>query len=207
MTSGYVYIIDPHIEIDSMPVVKIGMTTRSPHRRLKELQTSLPRKASLIRAVHFPDAKAAERSIHRSLDAYRVQGDGGVEFFFLDPSDAVKAVTQLAYQISSREAKTALDRELEKFSEQVSGGLTWKITKWCITVMFVGVFIYYTHYTESFASGFLAVIAAALGGVWFFVGLAAQFVGDAIVKFVWSREISSERERLLDKFPAAKDAA
>lgn len=44
MASGYVYIIDPHIQINGKTVVKIGMTTRNPHKRLKELQTSLPKR-------------------------------------------------------------------------------------------------------------------------------------------------------------------
>jgi hypothetical protein len=207
MASGYVYIIDPHIQINDKPVVKIGMTTRNPHRRLKELQTSLPHKASLIRAVRFPDAKAAERSLHKSLDTYRVRGGGGMEFFFLNPSEAVELVNKLAYQISAWEAKSALDRELERFSEQVSGGLSWRITKWSIASMFVGVFIFYTSQDGNFMSGFLAVLSAALFGVWFFVGLVAQLVGDAIVKRIWGEEIKTERDRLLQKFPAAKDAA
>lgn len=206
MASGYVYIIDPHIQINNQPVVKIGMTTRNSHKRLKELQTSLPHKASLVRAVRFPDAKAAESSLHRFLDRYLVRGDGGTECFFLNPSDAVDIVNKLAYQISVWEAKAALDRELEKFSERVSGGLTSRITKWSITIMFVGVFISYTAQEESITSGVLAVLFPALCGVWFFVALIVQFVGDAIVKRIWSEEIRAERERLLQKFPAARDA-
>jgi hypothetical protein len=206
MASGYVYIIDPHIHIDNRPVVKIGMTTRSPSKRLKELQTSLPQKASLVSAVRFPDAKTAERHLHQSLDTYRVRDDGGTEFFFLDPSEAVHIVTKLAYQISAQVAKAALERELEKFSEQISGGLSWRITKWSIGIMFVVIFIFYAAQGGSFASGFLAMLFAALCGAWFFVAMIAQFVGDAIVKRFWSDEIKIERDRLLKKFPAARDA-
>ena len=206
MASGYVYIIDPHIHINDKPVVKIGMTTRNPHKRLKELQTSLPHKASLVCAVRFPDAKAAERSLHKSLEIYRVRDGGGMEFFFLNPYHAVQIVNKLAYEVSAWEAKAALDRELENFSEQVSGGLTWKITKWSVAAMFVGVFIFYANQEESFSAGFLAILFA-LCGAWFFVGLAAQLVGNAIVRRIWSEEIKAERDRLLQKFPAAKDAA
>jgi T5orf172 domain len=206
MASGYVYIIDPHIQMNGKPVVKIGMTTRNPHRRLKELQTSLPHKASLVRAVRFPDGKAAERSLHKSLDTYRVRSGGGMEFFFLNSSEAVQIVNKLAYQISAWEAKAALDRELGRFSEQVSGDLSLKITKWSIAAMFVGVFAFFTIQEGNFTSGFLAVLFAALCGIWLFVGLAAHFVGDAIVRGIWGEEIKAERDRLLQKFPAAKDA-
>jgi hypothetical protein len=53
---------------------------------------------------------------------------------------------------------------------------------------------------------FLAVLFMALSGVWPFVGIAAHFVGDVIVKRIWGEEIKAERDRLLQKFPAAKDA-
>ena len=155
MTSGYVYVIDPHIQINGKPVVKIGMTTRNPHKRLRELQTALPHKASLVRAVQFPNAEAAERSLHKSLNTYRVQGGGGMEFFFLNPSDAVQIVNKLAYQVSAWEAKAALDRELERFSEQISGGLASRIGKWSIAAVFVGIFVFFTSEEGNFTSAFL----------------------------------------------------
>ena len=72
--------------------------------------------------------------------------------------------------------------------------------------MFVGVFAFFTIQEGNFTSGFLAVLFAALCGIWLFVGLAAHFVGDAIVRGIWGEEIKAERDRLLQKFPAAKDA-
>ena len=42
MSAGYIYVIDPHLKIEGRPIVKIGLTTRSPSKRVRELQTSLP---------------------------------------------------------------------------------------------------------------------------------------------------------------------
>jgi T5orf172 domain len=62
MSRGYVYVIDPHLGVEGRPVVKIGYTTQSPHRRLRELQTALPQRASLAAAVEFPNVEWAERT-------------------------------------------------------------------------------------------------------------------------------------------------
>ncbi len=126
MSRGYVYVIDPHLGVEGRPVVKIGYTTRSPNRRLRELQTALPQRASLAAAVEFPNVEWAEKELHLALSHLSVRANGGTEFFFLTSKEATEHVYQLAYQVSVAEAKRAMEKDLEQFTEKISGGLAKK---------------------------------------------------------------------------------
>ena len=86
--SGYVYILTN----DAMPgQLKIGMTTREPDQRARELSRSSGVALSFVVAFAeaVPDAEAAEKLIHKRLDKFRTNRRR--EFFELPLKDARKA--------------------------------------------------------------------------------------------------------------------
>jgi hypothetical protein len=203
MSSGYIYVIDPHIQIRGRCVVKIGFTTRSPTKRLQELQTSLPQRASLVHFAQFPNAKWAEKRLHEALAKFKVKSGGGTEFFFLSSKEAIVIVNQLAYQISTYEATRALDRDLEVFQEKISNRLKKKFEGWSALTAVAALLTISLFYrrSETVALLFVAWFPAAM-----LFGMIGAWIGRLIVNTVWKEQIASERERLLEKYPAAKRA-
>jgi hypothetical protein len=81
---GFIYFL----RNPSMPgLIKIGMTTKNPRERMRDLSraTACPQPFELIAFFDVTDAVYAEREIHRELDGYRVNENR--EFF--NPSYAV----------------------------------------------------------------------------------------------------------------------
>ena len=203
MGAGYVYVIDPRVEINGHRVVKIGRTTRSPQKRLKELQTAFPHKIVLVHCAQFPNVAAAEKYLHAKLDQFRVKDGGGSEFFSLTPSEAVALIDTLAHQTSAYEAKRALERELDDLLERVSGNLPIKLVKVALLATFVICLIYYATQYDTIGMTLLASAGAWLM-VAFFVGMAASLIGHALAKFIWREDIKAERTRLVvERYPAA----
>jgi hypothetical protein len=203
MSRGYVYVIDPHLGVEGRPVVKIGYTTRSPHRRLRELQTALPQRASLAAAVEFPNAEWAEKRLHLALAHLSVRANGGTEFFFLTSKEATELVYQLAYQVSVAEAKRAMEKDLEQFAEKISGGLAKRIAGWFALAGLVTPMLW-----SMMAGGDIGrIVANGLSGLWLALisGMVGYFVGEKIVKRRWTEDIAMERNRLLEKYPAARE--
>jgi len=210
LSKGYIYIIDPHMQVGGRSVLKIGLTTRSPHRRLKELQTSIPHRMSLIHAAEFPNVEWAERHLHQSLSNRNVRADGGKEFFFLNQNDAVEIVNVLAYQVSEVEAKRALDRDLNKFIEKISSHLSRRVSgRLALAAFIVIVVLIVANSGNTRGMGeflFLivfSVLGPALMGALIFGGIGMG-IGDFIAKRKWKNEIALERQRLLEVYPAAK---
>jgi len=73
---GYLYII--HAEGSNK--YKIGITSRDPNQRLKELQTASPSELSIKKLYNFRDPIAMEKFIHDRLDRFKTVG----EWFELD---------------------------------------------------------------------------------------------------------------------------
>lgn len=203
MTKGYIYVIDPHINVQGRPVVKIGHTTRSPSRRLKEIQTALPHRASLIHVSEFPDVKWAEKSLHQFLSKRNVRAQGGKEFFFLNSKEAIEIVNTLAYQVSASEAKRALDHDLDSFIDKVSNNLPGRIAGICALVIFSGIIALMAKEI----SLILLLFAFVAVGPAIFGGVAGLGIGKSIAQKIWKEQIASERARLLEKYPAANAAA
>ena len=89
--SGFVYVmINPSIE----GMVKIGMTTRDPNERVKELSapTGVPTPFILVYYKQFSDCHLAEEVIHKRLKdrGYRVNDNR--EFFKMSPTDAIRVI-------------------------------------------------------------------------------------------------------------------
>ena len=89
---GYVYAMDnpcfrtmPSNDLSSgLVAIKIGMTTKDPVQRAKELSnTSVPTPFEVVWAVYVADEKRAEYFLHQSLSPHRVTESR--EFFWMNP--------------------------------------------------------------------------------------------------------------------------
>lgn len=89
---GYVYVLaNPSYRRN---VVKIGMTTRDPEERARELSqsTGVPQPFVVAFKARVPDCREAERRIHDQLMENRVNSSR--EFFEIDVQKAVSVVKQ-----------------------------------------------------------------------------------------------------------------
>jgi hypothetical protein len=87
MSHGYIYVLrNPHYDAY---LVKIGLTTRMPDVRAKELyigSSGVPTPFEIATAYSVGDCKLAEKQTHKRLAAYRINGRR--EFFRTSPSVA-----------------------------------------------------------------------------------------------------------------------
>jgi T5orf172 domain-containing protein len=76
--------------------LKVGMTTRDPSERAKELSQTSGLPTAFIVAYQEPvsDCRAAEREVHRRLSEFRVKDDR--EFFRMDLREAITVVSDVA---------------------------------------------------------------------------------------------------------------
>lgn len=91
MPSGYIYVLQN--KSYGRFVVKIGLTTREPDVRAKELyvgSTGVPEHFDVGFACLVEDCEAAEKAIHSRLRAYRINGRR--EFFLISPAVARRVV-------------------------------------------------------------------------------------------------------------------
>jgi hypothetical protein len=85
VSQGYVYIMSD----DTHSYLKIGMTTRTPEMRAKELNsTGMPGNLVVIDSIFVENCEAVEEALHHGLSKYRVKKNR--EFFDL-PSDVACA--------------------------------------------------------------------------------------------------------------------
>jgi hypothetical protein len=97
---GYIYVlINPAME----GLVKIGMTTRNPENRVKELSsaTGIPNKFILIYQQRVDDCASCEKAIHNLLEAkgYRVSNQR--EFFNITTTAAIDVVSRACRDFSN----------------------------------------------------------------------------------------------------------
>lgn len=168
---GFVYILSN----ESMPdLVKIGMTTRSPEKRAKEISsvTGVPIPYVVAYQERVVDCHLAEREIHRRLDYCRVNRDR--EFFEISIPDAKKVVQEVARECgripfywpfgqSNRPIPIVYRRRtgdnMQGAAESGDGGLFDYF--WAIYV-FVFVFLRYMLATARKGMAFLASIVSAV---------------------------------------------
>jgi len=96
MNRGFLYILNN----PSLPegFLKIGMTTRNPNQRAKELSTtSVAAAFQVAHSIKVIDCKKAEKVLHERLFEYRVNKKR--EFFKLPLQDAIAYVNETAYNI------------------------------------------------------------------------------------------------------------
>jgi hypothetical protein len=69
-SKGWVYVVKGQ---DSL--YKIGLTTRTPDKRLAEFTPKLPFKTELLLAIFSRDVYRLEKELHQKLDVFRVNGE------------------------------------------------------------------------------------------------------------------------------------
>lgn len=92
--SGYIYILSN----ESMSgALKIGMTTRTPELRAKELSavTSIPTPFTVVFSAVVPDCKRAEIDLHRLLEAKNYRVSDNREFFQIPLAEAILIASQV----------------------------------------------------------------------------------------------------------------
>ncbi|MBN9590550.1 MAG: hypothetical protein BGN85_09185 [Alphaproteobacteria bacterium 64-11] len=118
MSAGFVYIIRPRQQLAGDEVIKIGMTTRSIQRRVKELSTGSHAGFDVIYSIRADNARQLESLLHRKFERFRVQG-GGQEFFRLPASSVVCEIERIALEVSSDRARSERDKEFKSFKNQI----------------------------------------------------------------------------------------
>ena len=89
---GYVYVlVNPAFGLNK---VKIGLTTREPEERVRELSraTGVPEPFTLVYKAKVPDCREIERRVHERLSVSRINPNR--EFFGLEPHRAVAIVNR-----------------------------------------------------------------------------------------------------------------
>lgn len=96
MANGHVYIF---LNAAMPGMLKIGMTTRSPEERAREVSqgTGVATPFNVAYSEEVPDCAAAEALIHSRLERYRVHQRR--EFFHLDLRDAIRHVSEIASEV------------------------------------------------------------------------------------------------------------
>ena len=110
MAEGYIYILfNRAFQNDHY---KIGMTTKMPEERARELSTAtgVPRDFEVLYEQRATDCKRAERLLHSKLRQYRSAGNR--EFFQIPLKAAIKALEGVADEIG-RVEDTPTDRPAE----------------------------------------------------------------------------------------------
>ena len=103
-------------------------------------------------------------------------------------------------EVSGYEAKRALDRELENFRAKVSNRLETKIGRWFAILGIAGCLAVYNPHG---IGGYLSALARALIPA-LIIGAIGAGIGRLLVSIIWKEQIALERERLLEKYPAAR---
>ncbi|WP_454726294.1 MULTISPECIES: GIY-YIG nuclease family protein [Cupriavidus] len=91
MSTGYIYVLQN--KAYGANVIKIGLTSRTPDLRAREIYagaTGVPLPFDVASAYSVADCKRAEKLVHRLLKAYRLNNRR--EFFRVTPSVAVTVV-------------------------------------------------------------------------------------------------------------------
>lgn len=86
MKEGYVYLMVGFGENDEK--YKIGISTKNPEKRVKQLQTGSSDKIDLLRQYKSPFYKKIENFLHRKYNLYKCEG--GSEWFKLPDEEALK---------------------------------------------------------------------------------------------------------------------
>ena len=108
---GFIYIlINPALK----ELIKIGMTTRTPEERTKELssQTGIPTSFYVAYETEVSDCKRLEKIIHQKLDSFRYSQNG--EFFSIKLKNAIHFIEK---EVKNFETITYIVNSLEVFQD------------------------------------------------------------------------------------------
>ena len=108
---GFIYIlINPALK----ELIKIGMTTRTPEERAKELssQTGIPTSFYVAYETEVSDCKRLEKIIHQKLDSFRYSQNR--EFFSIKLKNAIHFIEK---EVKNFETVTYIVNSLDVFQD------------------------------------------------------------------------------------------
>jgi len=166
---GYIYIASTA----ALPgLVKIGFTTQSPEKRIKQFSTGSPKPFELEFATEVIDPRRIEGLVHKYLANSRVNDRR--EFFKVTPKEAHEAVRSVCEEVRYRE-------DLAIAQGKLNNQVVW----------FLRGLRFIPHFIRPIASRLglpLVILFFAFGTVveeiWFFEGVSG--IGETINKFEWS---------------------
>ncbi len=90
MENGYVYLM---VDFNSIPEkYKIGITSKNPNKRVKQLQTGSSGKIDLLKKYQSPFYKKIENFLHRKYFTYKCEG--GSEWFQLPDEEVINFIKE-----------------------------------------------------------------------------------------------------------------
>ena len=113
--AGYVYVLlTGYTDTAGTPLVKIGCTARTPDHRNREISRGGPVGTTVVGAVTTRDMVALERKAHRAFHRVRFIGNGGTEYFAVNPDEVL---TWLRAETPRFEVDSARDRAWREYVE------------------------------------------------------------------------------------------
>jgi hypothetical protein len=110
--SGYVYVLSTgHRSEAGLPIVKIGMTSRTPDKRVKELSRGGPIGMTLEGFVTSRDPRALERSAHQKFAGFKYVAGGGTEYFAAEPAEVLAWLRTTSSRFELESAKRSAWKE------------------------------------------------------------------------------------------------
>ena len=126
--AGYIYVLrNPAYRSDWL---KIGLTTRSVEKRVRELNgaTGVPMPFEIVHTCQTLDCHLAEKKIHRYFDRRRPNGNR--EFFQVRSRQAIKVVDKICRQVDDFQQNKGM------------GGRFKQLLKWSVGIACLGVIAY-----------------------------------------------------------------
>ncbi|MDX7953924.1 GIY-YIG nuclease family protein [Lichenihabitans sp. Uapishka_5] len=112
--SGYIYVLDPNLEVDGRRVLKIGYTTRSVRERVRELSTGMAGTFRVAHQRHVANPQLVEGRVHSALAGSRVKR----EFFAVTVEKAVAAIDKVVDAVAMEDETFAWNRGMQEFKER-----------------------------------------------------------------------------------------
>ena len=116
---GYVYVLRPNMTLNGKSIVKIGMTTRSVEKRVRELSTGSPVSFEVAHSIEVENAREFERTLHRRFASHRISNGGGTEYFSLEPEQVISEIENMAARVSAQRARESFASELNAFKVEI----------------------------------------------------------------------------------------
>jgi hypothetical protein len=208
VVAGYIYVLKPNLLVGGHSVVKIGMTTRSVAKRVRELSMGSPVALELVCSLHVEDPKAIEKHLHRKFAAYRISAGGGTEYFHIEAQHVVAEIDRIGAHISKQRARIARDAEVRKYKEEIGAGVLErrieKITMRVSLTLFVSLIA-----LGGLKEGWGILFAALFPGLFLFGGI--QLGVNWLLTNRWFKprfgaQIAAKYDELRPRFPLAYEA-
>lgn len=196
MTSGWIYVLSSNLSFEGKPLLKIGFTTRSVERRMKELQTGSVGSLSIEYIIQADDARQGEQLVHQRLAPFRVRIGGGKEFFSLEAEEAIRIIKGIALEVSSDAVNEEREARLNSYRSEIGAE---RISRIGSAVSLVTGVIFFVILYNIFQSGWVILAALFLFPVVCLIPLT--LFERYIVEPRYGARIRSMRERIERDLP------